>query len=98
MPFVQATRPITIDVSRKAAFVHNHPVSLTKTEFAILVRVLRTGFVTHEEILADVLGARDRVETSKVRFHIANLRSKLGPAGSLIETVPPRALRLNCAG
>ena len=79
------------------AFVHNQPVSLTKTEFAILTRVLRTGFVTHEEILADVLGARDRVETSKVRFHIANLRSKLGPARSMIETVAPRALRLTSA-
>jgi DNA-binding response OmpR family regulator len=86
--------PITIHLLDKTVWVYDERVSLTKTEFAILVRLLRNGFLTHEEILVEVLGTKDRIKTSKVRNHVANLRRKLGPAGGLIETVPPQMLRL----
>jgi DNA-binding response OmpR family regulator len=93
-PSILTAGPVTINVASRVTLVHGQPVSLTRTEFAILTRILRAGLVTHDEIVTQVLGLRDRFETSKVRFHVANLRSKLGTARNLIETVPPRALRL----
>jgi two-component system KDP operon response regulator KdpE len=93
-PTVFTGGPVTIDVSSRITLVHGQPVSLTRTEFAILTRIFREGFVTHDEIVTQILGSHDRFGTSKVRFHVANLRSKLGIARNIIETVLPRALRL----
>jgi DNA-binding response OmpR family regulator len=86
---------LSVDVGSHMCWVGEQSVSLTNTEFAILARLLQNGFVTHDEILRDVLRVRDCVETSKVRYHIWSLRQKLGSARHLLETVPPRGVRLN---
>jgi two-component system KDP operon response regulator KdpE len=90
--------PITVYVLKRMVRIHDEQVALTKTEFAILVRLLRVGAVSHDEILVEVLGTRDRIRTSKVRYHVANLRRKLGSARDLIETAGPHMLRLALPG
>jgi DNA-binding winged helix-turn-helix (wHTH) protein len=92
---VLSAGPIALDPVTRQVHVQGEPVSLTRAEFEILRRLVERRALTHAEILTEVLGCNDRVETSKVRFHVANLRRKLGSASSLIETIAPRSLRLN---
>jgi hypothetical protein len=93
----EVARAGTIVVDRAAGFVfvEGRQVLLTKTEREILFRLVQKGVLAHDEILREILLTTDRFETSKVRYHIANLRRKLGVHGALIETVRPRSVRLN---
>jgi two-component system, OmpR family, response regulator len=80
--------PITLDPGRRAVTVEGTAVQLTSTEFDLLAHLVgRPGRVfTREELLASVWGYAAHAGTRTVDVHIAQVRAKLGPAGSLIRT------------
>jgi len=62
---------------------------LTATEYKLLVTLLeRRGRVqTRPQLLETVWDAQPDIQTRTVDMHVQRLRTKLGPAGDLIETV-----------
>ncbi|HHT04938.1 MAG TPA: response regulator transcription factor [Hydrogenispora sp.] len=80
---------LTMDVERHSVRVHGEEVTLTFKEFSLLKYLLENkGFVlTRDQLLQEVWGYDYEGETRTVDVHIRTLRQKLGPAGSLIETV-----------
>jgi DNA-binding response OmpR family regulator len=88
--------PLRIDISRRIVWVDDDVVHLTTAEFDTLALLTTSPLVTHQEISTKALNrAADQVETSAVRFHLANLRRKLRSAGCMIEAVRPRMVRLS---
>ena len=66
-----------------------HEVSLTCKEFELLCLLLENSgrVLTREVIMDRVWGSSFDGESRTVDVHVRSLRSKLGPAGSCIETV-----------
>jgi len=81
--------PLTVDAAAHRALVGGIEVALTATEFALLRHLTRTpGRVfAREELLSEVWGYAAAAGTRTVDVHVAQLRAKLGDAGSLIRTV-----------
>jgi len=81
--------PVTLDPARRLVLVDAEPVELTSTEFDLLAHLAqRPGRVfTREELLASVWGYAAHGGTRTVDVHIAQVRAKLGVAGSVIRTV-----------
>ncbi|MEJ2637819.1 MAG: response regulator transcription factor [Calditrichia bacterium] len=80
---------IAIDVSRREVTVRENAVSLTTTEFDILLLLVRRpGWVlTRDQIIDSVRGNDYAVTDRSVDVHITGLRKKLGAAGKYIDTV-----------
>jgi two-component system phosphate regulon response regulator PhoB len=76
--------------------VHDQPVHLTLTEFRLLETFLRQPgrAFRRDELLEAAGGDADLVLERTVDVHIKSLRRKLGPAGTLIETVRGIGYRL----
>jgi two-component system, OmpR family, phosphate regulon response regulator PhoB len=81
--------PITVDMTAMKVSVDGAPVDLTPTEFRLLVALLeRKGRVQgRSQLLESAWDVRVHIETRTVDMHVQRLRSKLGEAGELIETV-----------
>jgi two-component system phosphate regulon response regulator PhoB len=81
--------PITIDRSAHRVSVEGEELQLTATEYKLLVTLVeRRGRVqTRPQLLETVWDAQPDIQTRTVDMHVQRLRSKLGPAGDLIETV-----------
>ncbi|HSH44891.1 MAG TPA: response regulator transcription factor, partial [Longimicrobiales bacterium] len=81
--------PIQVDLSATTVAVDGGAVDLTPTEYRLLVALLeRRGRVqSRRQLLQAAWGIDADIETRTVDMHIQRLRSKLGPAGDLIETV-----------
>jgi two-component system phosphate regulon response regulator PhoB len=81
--------PITVDSVRHKVEVDNEPVELTYLEFELLrVMMERRGRVqSRERLINDVWGLDVEVTSRTVDTHVKRLRSKLGDARELIETV-----------
>ena len=83
------TGPIRIDRSAHRVWVDDKEVELTATEFRLLRALAerrgRTLGRTH--LLETVWEAAPDIQTRTVDMHVQRLRTKLQPAGSLIETV-----------
>ena len=83
------TGPIRIDRSAHRVWVDDTEVELTATEFRLLRALAerrgRTLGRTH--LLETVWEAAPDIQTRTVDMHVQRLRTKLQPAGSLIETV-----------
>jgi two-component system phosphate regulon response regulator PhoB len=64
-------------------------ISLTATEYKLLLTLVeRRGRVqTRPQLLESVWDAQPDIQTRTVDMHVQRLRSKLGDAGRLIETV-----------
>jgi DNA-binding response OmpR family regulator len=79
---------VRIDPTEHRAFVDAAEVALTATEFDLLVFLMRRpGRVfSRDQLLSEVWGYAALASTRTVDVHIAQLRSKLGPA-SPIRTV-----------
>jgi len=78
-----------IDPSRHRAAYRGRALDLTLTEFK-LVAILaeRRGRVqSREQLLRDVWGYNNLIDTRTVDTHMRRLRAKLGPAGRLLDTV-----------
>jgi two-component system, OmpR family, phosphate regulon response regulator PhoB len=81
--------PISVDLNAMRVAIETEPVDLTPTEYRLLVTLLeRRGRVqTRQQLLETAWDIHARIETRTVDMHVQRLRSKLGDAGRLIETV-----------
>jgi two-component system alkaline phosphatase synthesis response regulator PhoP len=78
-----------VSVPRHTVTVGDKEITLTLKEFDLLVCLIRNKnmVLSREQLLKRVWGYDFTGETRTVDTHILTLRSKLGPAGALIETV-----------
>jgi two-component system phosphate regulon response regulator PhoB len=88
--------PIRIDRSAHSVTVNGQDVELTPTEFKLLLTLAeRKGRVqARAHLLETVWDAAPDIQTRTVDMHIQRLRTKLHPAGDLIETVRGFGYRL----
>ncbi len=94
-PAVDRTRrvlrggPIQMDLDALRVTVDDVEVELTPTEYRLLVVLLeRRGRVqSRDQLLRSAWDIHVDIETRTVDMHVQRLRTKLGTAGSLIETV-----------
>ncbi|HZF66760.1 MAG TPA: response regulator transcription factor [Gemmatirosa sp.] len=92
--------PLRIDRAAMAVEVDGTPVELTPTEYKLLVTLAeRRGRVqARGHLLETVWEAAPDIQTRTVDMHVQRLRSKLGEAGELIETVRGFGYRLKGGG
>lgn len=88
--------PITIDRSEHRVSVDDQPVELTPTEYKLLLTLAeRRGRVQgRAHLLETVWEAAPDIQTRTVDMHVQRLRTKLGGAGDLVETVRGFGYRL----
>ena len=88
--------PITIARAAHRVTVAGHEVELTPTEFKLLLTLAeRRGRVqARAHLLETVREAAPDIQTRTVDMHVQRLRTKLHPAGDLIETVRGFGYRL----
>ena len=81
--------PITVDRGAHRVSVRGADVDLTPTEYKLLLTLIeRRGRVQDRaHLLETVWDAAPDIQTRTVDMHIQRLRTKLGDAGDLIETV-----------
>jgi two-component system phosphate regulon response regulator PhoB len=81
--------PIAVDRSAHRATVGGKELDLTATEYKLLLTLIeRRGRVqSRPQLLETVWEAQPDIQTRTVDMHVQRLRSKLGEAGDLIETV-----------
>jgi two-component system phosphate regulon response regulator PhoB len=84
-----AAGPISIERSGHRVTVDGKEIELTATEYKLLLTLVeRRGRVqTRPQLLETVWEAQPDIQTRTVDMHVQRLRTKLGPAGELIETV-----------
>ncbi len=84
-----AAGPLSIDRSAHRASINGRELSLTATEYKLLLTLVeRRGRVqSRPQLLEIVWEAQPDIQTRTVDMHVQRLRSKLGDAGKLIETV-----------
>jgi two-component system, OmpR family, phosphate regulon response regulator PhoB len=92
--------PIRIDRSAHRVTVNGHDVELTPTEYRLLLTLAeRRGRVqARAHLLETVWDAAPDIQTRTVDMHVQRLRTKLHPAGDLIETVRGFGYRLRVPG
>jgi two-component system, OmpR family, phosphate regulon response regulator PhoB len=80
---------LAIDRSAHRATVHGQELSLTATEYKLLLTLVeRRGRVqSRPQLLEIVWEAHPDIQTRTVDMHVQRLRTKLGDMGKLIETV-----------
>jgi two-component system phosphate regulon response regulator PhoB len=80
---------LLIDIDRHQVFVKKKPISLTSTEFKLLVELItnRGRVQTRERLLDKVWGYTYEGYARTVDTHIRRLREKLGSFGDSIETI-----------
>ena len=88
--------PIVIDRAAHTVQIDAEEVELTPTEYRLLLMLAeRRGRVQERtQLLESVWDAAPDVQTRTVDMHVQRLRSKLGAAGDLIETVRGFGYRL----
>jgi len=86
---VRRAGAIEIDPVESRATVNGIDAGLTPTELRILHHLARAAgrVLTRDDILAAAFDAEFDGSDRAVDVHVKNLRRKLGPAGSMIETV-----------
>jgi two-component system phosphate regulon response regulator PhoB len=91
--------PIDIDRAACCVSVEGRAIELTPTEYRLLVLLAeRRGRVqSRARLLEAVWDAAPDIQTRTVDMHVQRLRSKLGAAGDMIETVRGFGYRLNGA-
>ena len=84
-----AAGPITVDRSAHRVAVDGTDLTLTATEYKLLVTLMeRRGRVqSRPQLLETVWEAQPDIQTRTVDMHVQRLRTKLGAHGDLIETV-----------
>lgn len=88
--------PISIDRDEHSVTVEGRVVDLTATEYKLLLLLAeRRGRVQGRALLLEtVWSAAPDIQTRTVDMHVQRLRTKLGTAGDLIETVRGFGYRL----
>ena len=99
LPDVVRVGPIQIDRSAHRVTVENAELDLTPTEFKLLITLAeRRGRVQSRALLLEIVwDAAPDIQTRTVDMHVQRLRTKLGAAGELIETVRGFGYRLKAA-
>ena len=99
LPDVVRIGPILIDRSAHRVTVESTELDLTPTEFKLLVTLAeRRGRVQSRASLLEIVwDAAPDIQTRTVDMHVQRLRTKLGAAGDLIETVRGFGYRLRAA-
>ena len=80
---------LVADFDAVAVAVDGQPVRLTRREFELLRFLVenKNRVLSRDRLLERVWGYERDIETRSVDVHVGRLRSKLGPAGTQIETV-----------
>jgi DNA-binding response OmpR family regulator len=80
---------LDIDPSRHRAAFRGRALDLTLTEFklAAILAERRGRVQSREQLLRDVWGYNNMIDTRTVDTHMRRLRAKIGPAAKLLETV-----------
>jgi two-component system, OmpR family, phosphate regulon response regulator PhoB len=91
--------PIQIDRAAHHVHVDGHLIDLTPTEYRLLLTLAeRRGRVqARGHLLETVWEAAPDIQTRTVDMHVQRLRTKLGAAGEMIETVRGFGYRLKAA-
>jgi two-component system, OmpR family, phosphate regulon response regulator PhoB len=91
--------PIVVDRAAHRVTVDDRDLDLTPTEYRLLLTLAeRRGRVQgRSHLLETVWDAAPDIQTRTVDMHVQRLRSKLGAAGELIETVRGFGYRLRAA-
>lgn len=91
---------VTVDRDAHRVLVDGEEIDLTPLEYRLLVVLLeRRGRVqSRRQLLQAVWDTTADIETRTVDMHVARLRSKLGGAGDMIETVRGFGYRLQPTG
>jgi len=86
---VLSVGPLRLDPAGHRLEVEGEEIALTATEFRLLKLLMeRVGRVqTRNQLLSDVWGYADDIDSRTVDTHIRRLRRKLGPGADHIETV-----------
>ena len=86
---VLVTGPFTVDRTSLKVTVEGRRLDLTSTEFKRLSRLIgKEGFIqSREELLQEVWGYRNSVDTRTVDTHMRRLREKLGEHAPHLETI-----------
>lgn len=97
---ILAIGPIRVDRSAHRVTVNDHEIELTPTEYKLLLTLAeRRGRVQgRAQLLETVWDAAPDIQTRTVDMHVQRLRTKLHPAGDLIETVRGFGYRLKAPG
>jgi two-component system, OmpR family, phosphate regulon response regulator PhoB len=92
--------PVTVDLGAMAVASAGASVDLTPTEYRLLVALMeRKGRVqSRRQLLQSAWDIEARIETRTVDMHVQRLRTKLGEAGELIETVRGFGYRFRSGG
>jgi DNA-binding response OmpR family regulator len=79
---------VEVDVARREVRVAGQGVELTRTEFDLLLYLIRQpGRVfTRQQLCNQALGAGGAVQERTIDAHVRTIRRKLGPVGARIET------------
>ncbi len=90
---------LLIDRAAHKVSVEGRDIELTPTEYRLLLTLAeRRGRVQARSLLLEtVWEAAPDIQTRTVDMHVQRLRTKLGPAGDLIETVRGFGYRLSAA-
>ena len=88
-PLTYQGRHLVADFEAVSVIVDGAPVRLTRREFDLLRCLVenRNRVLSRDRLLARVWGYGQSVETRSVDVHVGRLRSKLGSAGTQIETL-----------
>jgi two-component system KDP operon response regulator KdpE len=89
-------KDLTIDFETRRVRIGEDDVSLTKTEYAILVELANhpDAVVDHNDLLARVWGPQYRDANHYLHIYLGRVRKKLGTHGDLLETIPGVGYRL----
>jgi DNA-binding response OmpR family regulator len=87
---------LSVDLDMHIARVEGEPIELTRREFELLAYFLKNPrrVLGRERILQQVWGLEYLGESRTIDAHVRRVRSKLGPAADLIETVVGVGYRL----
>jgi len=87
---------IEIDVERFQVFVDGTPVALTRTEFRVLYALATSKgrVLTRNQLIEKAIGGDAFVTDRTIDVHLTSLRTKLGTARDVIETVRGIGYRL----
>ncbi|HUC87963.1 MAG TPA: response regulator transcription factor [Candidatus Binatia bacterium] len=83
------TDQLSLDVVAKSVVYKDKPVHLTAKEFQLLEYLLRhkSEVVSKDQLLDHVWADEERVQHNTVETFIANLRKKIGPNETVIQTI-----------
>ncbi len=89
--------PLELDVEGHYVLVNGADVHVSTLEMRLLVYLIehRGRVRTRKELLKEVWGYNGNITTRTPDTHVNRLRTKLGPAGALVETVRGTGYRLS---